>query len=163
MKRHLLLLISFVIFYFSTANSQSPERGIALPISEQNAIDLEFGYNGCSYLTVNYDHMFYLKPARYGPGVLLRAGLGDGLKPGYGLMILTEAAYTTGYLTFVELGAGYNGLTNNGNWQHQPYFLAAFRYRANSGLSIRLISRLIVNRSEEVPLFGMGISVGYTF
>jgi hypothetical protein len=26
-----------------------------------------------------------------------------------------------------------------------------------------LISRLIVNRSEEVPLFGMGISVGYTF
>ena len=163
MKRHLLFLLSFVILYFSPINSQSPERGTALPISEQNAIDLEFGYNGSSYLTVNYDHMFYLKPARYGPGVLLRAGLGDGLKPGYGLIILTEAAYTTGYLTFVELGAGYNGLTNNGNWQHLPYFLAAFRYRANSGISIRLISRLIVNRSEKVPLFGLGISIGYTF
>ena len=163
MMKHSLLLISLFFLIFSPANSQSPERGIALPISEQNAIDLEFGYNGCSYLTVNYDHIFYLKPARFGPGVLLRAGLGDGLKPGYGLIILTEAAYTTGYLTFVELGAGYKGLTNNGNWQHLPYFMAAFRYRANSGLSIRLISRLIINRSDEVPLFGMGISVGYTF
>ncbi len=163
MNRHLLLLISFVVLNFSLTNSQSPERGIALPISEQNAIDLEFGYNGSSYLTVNYDHIFYLKPARFGPAVLLRAGLGDGLKPGYGLIILTEAAYTTGYLTFVELGAGYNGLTNNGNWQHLPYFLAAFRYRANSGISIRLISRLIVNSSEKVPLFGLGISIGYTF
>ena len=163
MNRHLLLLISFVVLNFSLTKSQSPERGIALPISEQNAIDLEFGYNGCNYLTVNYDHMFYLKPARFGPAVLLRAGLGDGLKPGYGLIILTEAAYTTGYLTFVELGAGYNGMTNNGHWQHLPYFLAAFRYRAISSLSIRLISRLIVNRSEEVPLFGLGISIGYTF
>ena len=144
-------------------NSQSPERGITLPISEQNAFDLEFGYNGCSYLAVNYDHMFYLKPARFGPGILLRAGLGDGLNPGYGLLMLTEAAYTTGYLTFVELGAGYNGLTYDGNWRHLPYFLAAFRHRSNSGISVRLISRLIVNRSEAVPLFGMGISIGYTF
>ena len=78
-------------------------------------------------------------------------------------MMLTEIAYTTGYLTFVELGAGYNGLNYFGKWQHRPYFLAAFRYRANNAVSIRLISRLIVNRSEEVPLFGMGISVGYTF
>jgi len=107
--------------------------------------------------------MFFLKPARFGSGVLLRAGLGDGLDPGYGLMLFTEAAYTTGYLTFVELGAGYNGLTNNGNWQHLPYFLAAFRYRANVGISIRLISHLIVNNSDDVPLFGMGISIGYTF
>lgn len=124
---------------------------------------MEFGFNGTTYLAVNYDHMIYLKPARFGPAVLLRGGLGDGLYPGYGLMLLTEAAYTTGYKTFVELGAGYNGMKYFGSWQHRPYFLAAFRYRANSSVSIRLISRLIVNRSEQVPLFGMGISVGYTF
>jgi len=122
-----------------------------------------FGFNGTSYFAVNYDHMFYLKPARFGPAVLLRGGLGDGLNEGYGLMMLTEAAYTTGYLTFIELGTGYSGRTYYGNWQHLPYFLAAFRYRANSGISIRLISRLIVNRSDEVPLFGLGVSVGYTF
>ena len=163
MKRLLLLFIYFAFLNFSPTNCQSPERGITLPISEQNAIDLEFGYNGYSYLAVNYDHIFYLKPARFGPGILLRAGLGDGLNPGYGLLMLTEAAYTTGYLTFVELGAGYNGLTYDGNWRHLPYFLAAFRYRSNNGISIRLISRLIANKSEEVPLFGMGISIGYTF
>ncbi len=162
MKRP-LLIISFAILHFSTLNSQRPERGISLPISEQNTIDMEFGYDGTNYLSVNYDHMFFLKPERFGPAVLLRGGLGDGLEPGHGLMILTEAAYTTGYLTFVELGVGYNGQTNKGNWQHLPYFLGAFRYRANVGISIRLISRLIVNRSEEVPLFGLGVSVGYTF
>ena len=163
MNRHLLLLISLVVLDFSPTKSQSPSRGIALPISEQSAIDLEFGYNGTSYFTVNYDHMFFLKPVRFGPAVLLRGGLGDGLKPGYGIIILTEAAYTTGYLTFAELGFGYMGQTADGNWQNLPYLLAAFRYRTNGGISIRLISRLIMNRSEEIPLFGMGISVGYTF
>ena len=163
MNRHLLLLISLIVLNFSLTKSQSPERGIALPISEQSAIDLEFGYNGTSYFTVNYDHMFFLKPVRFGPAVLLRGGLGDGLKPGYGIIILTEAAYTTGYLTFAELGAGYMGLITDSNWQNLPYLLAAFRYRTNGGISIRLISRLIMNRSEEIPLFGMGISVGYTF
>ncbi len=163
MKRHLLLLLSLVVLNFFPASSQSPERGMELPISEKNALDLEFGYNGTSYLTVNYDHMFYLKPVRYGPGLLLRAGLGDGITPGYGMILLTEAAFTKGYLTFVELGAGYNGQTYDGNWQHLPYFLAAFRYRSNGGISIRLISRLIMNRSEEVPLFGLGISIGFTF
>lgn len=163
MKRHLFLIIALAILFFSPTNSQNPKRGITLPKSEQNAIDMEFGYNGTAYLALNYDHMFYLKPARFGPAVLLRGGLGNGLYPGYGLMLLTEAAYTTGYMTFVELGAGYNGLKYFGNWQHRPYFMAAFRYRANSAVSIRLISRLIVNRSEEIPLFGLGISFGYTF
>ena len=163
MKRYLLLFISLVGLNFPPVKSQSPERGIALPISTHNAIDLDFGYNGTSYFTVNYDHMFFLKPVRFGPAVLLRGGLGDGLKPGYGIIILTEAAYTTGYLTFAELGFGYMGQTNTGHWQHLPYFLASFRYRANRGLSIRLTSRLIMNPSEEVPLFGMGISAGYTF
>ncbi len=163
MNRYLLIFISLEVLNSSPIKSQSPERGIALPISTHNAIDLEFGYNGTTYLSVNYDHMFFLKPERFGPAMLLRAGLGNGFKPEYGFLVLAEAAYTTGYLTFVELGTGYMGQTNAGHWQHLPYFLASFRYRANSGISIRLISRLIMNRSEEIPLFGMGISVGYTF
>lgn len=163
MMNRLLLLIPFTILFLSTTNSQGPVRGTALPISEQNAIDMAFGFNGTNCLSVNYDHMFYLKPARFGPAVLLRGGLGAGLNPGYGLMTVTEAAYTTGYLTFVELGIGYNGLIFTDNWLHLPYFLAAFRYRAKNGISLRLISRLIVNKSEAVPLFGLGISVGYTF
>jgi hypothetical protein len=163
MNRHLLLLLFLVTINFLPAKSQSPERGIELPISDQNAIDLEFGYNGTPYLGVNYDHMFFLKPIRFGPGILLRGGLGDGLKPGYGMILMTEVAYTTGYLTFAELGAGYNGLTDKGYWQHLPYFLAAFRYRTNTGISIRLISRLIMSRSKEVPLFGLGLSLGFTF
>jgi hypothetical protein len=163
MDRHLLLLISLVVLNYSSTKSQSPERGIALPISEQSAVDLAFGYNGTSYFTVNYDHMFFLKPVRFGPAVLLRGGLGDGIKPGYGIILLAEAAYTTGYLTFAELGVGYMGQTADGNWQNLPYLLAAFRHRTNGGISIRLISRLIMNRSDEIPLFGMGISVGYTF
>jgi hypothetical protein len=163
MNRHLLFLLSLVIHNFLPASSQIPERGIMLPISEQDASDLEFGYSGTNYLTVNYDHMFYLKPERFGPAVLLRAGLGDGFTPGYGIIVVTEAAYTTGYLTFVELGAGYNGRTYGGRWQNLPYFLAAFRYRSNGGTSVRLISRLIMNRSEEVPFFGFGLSIGFTF
>jgi hypothetical protein len=163
MNRQLLFLLSLVTLNIFPSNSQNPERGIELPISERNAIDLEFGFNGTSYLTVNYDHMFYLKPERYGPAMLLRAGLGDGLNPGYGMIMLTEASYTTGYLTFAELGAGYQGRTYDGRWQHLPYFLADFRYRSNGGISIRLISRLIINRSEEVPLFGLGLSIGFTF
>ena len=153
MNRQFLLLLLLINLNFLSASSQHPERGIDLPVSAQNAFDLEFGYNGSTYITVNYDHMFYLKPERFGPGLLFRAGLGDGLKPGYGMLVLTEAAYTTGYLTFVELGAGYMGRTYDGHWQNLPYFLASFRYRANSSISIRLISRLIMNRSEEIPLF----------
>jgi hypothetical protein len=163
MKRPVFLLLFSVFLNYLPARSQTPERGIALPISAQNACDLEFGYNGTSYLSVNYDHMFFLKPERNGPGILLRAGLGDGLSPGYGMVFMAEAAYTTGYLTFAELGTGYSGQAYFGNWQHLPYFTAAFRYRANSGLSVRLFSRLIMNRSEEVPMFGMGASLGFTF
>jgi len=163
MNRQFLFFMALLILSISPSKSQSPERGIELPISAQNAIDLEFGYNGTPYMSVNYDHMFFLKPIRFGPGLLVRAGFGEGLKPGYGIVVMTEVAYTTGYLTFAELGAGYSGLKKEGNWQHLPYFLAAFRYRANNGISIRLISRLIVNWSDELPLFGMGISVGYTF
>jgi hypothetical protein len=163
MMRHLLLLLSLIILNFFPVSSQSPERGTELPISDKNASDLEFGYNGTTYLTANYDHIFYLKPVRYGPGLLFRAGLGDVIAPGYGMILMTEAAFTKGYLTFAELGAGYHGQTYDGNWQHLPYFLAAFRYRSNGGISIRLISRLIMNRSEEVPLFGLAASIGFTF
>ena len=116
----MLLLISFVVFTFSTAYSQGPERGINLPISPQNAADLEFGHNGSGYLTVNYDHMFFLKPQRFGPAMLVRAGIGDGLSPGYGMTMLMEAAYTTGYLTFAEIGAGYNGQSYDRHWHHLP-------------------------------------------
>ena len=42
MNRYLLLFISLVVFNFSPLKSQGPERGIALPISTHNAIDLEF-------------------------------------------------------------------------------------------------------------------------
>ena len=142
----MLLLISFVVFTFSTAYSQGPERGINLPISPQNAADLEFGHNGSGYLTVNYDHMFFLKPQRFGPAMLVRAGIGDGLSPGYGMTMLMEAAYTTGYLTFAEIGAGYNGQSYDRHW-----------------ISFRLYSRLMLKESEEVPMFGMGLSAGFTF
>ncbi len=163
MNRHLLLLFSLIILQILHASSQGPERGRMLPISEKNASDLAFGYDGTTYLTVNYDHLFYLKPKRFAPAVLLRAGLGDGFAPGYGVIVATEAAYTTGYLTFAEVGAGYHGRINGGRWQNLPYFLAAFRYRSNGGISVRLFSRLIMNQSEEVPLFGLGLSVGFTF
>jgi hypothetical protein len=163
MNRRLILLLSLPLILFSTAHSQNPERGISLPISDQNATDLEFGHNGTTYLTANYDYMFFLKPERFGPAMLFRAGLGAGLDPGYGITTTLEAAYTTGYLTFVELGLGYSGQSFSGDWQHLPYFLAAFRYRANAGISVRLFSRLIMNRSEEVPMFGLGLSAGLTF
>jgi RsiW-degrading membrane proteinase PrsW (M82 family) len=161
--RILFLLFTLGFLYCLPASSQSPRRGIQLPISNQNTSDLEFGYNGTYYLTANYDRLFFLKPVRYGPGVLLRAGLGGDFSPKNGFIMLTEAAYTTGYLTFVELGAGYNGKIYEGSWQHLPYFLAAFRYRANIGISIRLISRLMMNQSDTVPFFGAGLSVGFTF
>jgi hypothetical protein len=163
MNRYLLLLFSFTLFTLSTAKSQGPERGTVLPVSAQNAADLEFGHNGSGYLTVNYDHMFFLKPERFGPAMLVRAGIGDGLSPGYGMTMLMEAAYTTGYLTFAELGAGYNGQSYARHWMHLPYFLAAFRYRANAGISFRLYSRLSIIQSEKVPMFGMGLSAGFTF
>ena len=163
MNRPLLLLFFLFILDFSTSYSQSPERGMSLPISAQNAVDMEFGYNGTSYLAVHYDHMFFLKPERFGPALLLRAGLGDGLSSGSGMILVAEAAYTTGYLTFVELGAGYNGQVYERKFRHLPYFLAAFRYRANAGFSVRLFSRLTMHRSDEIPLFGMGVSIGYTF
>ena len=163
MNRQLFLFVSLVIFYCLPLSSQNTERGRLLPLSKPNVTDLEFGYNGTYYFAINYDHIFFLKPVRYGPGILLRAGLGDGFNPGYGLIMLTEVAYTTGYLTFVELGAGYKGRRYEGDWQHIPYFLAAFRYRANGGISIRLISRLMMKQSEAVPMFGAGISVGFSF
>ena len=163
MNRHFVLLFSSFFFLLSLAKSQHPERGTILPISAQNTIDLEFGYNGTSYLTAHYDHMFFLKPERFGPALLLRAGLGDGFAAGYGIILMGEAAYTTGYLTFVELGAGYQGQPYCGHWQHLPYFQAAFRHRANAGFSVRLYSRLIMNRSEDIPLFGLGASLGLTF
>jgi hypothetical protein len=163
MNRYLLLLFLLIVFPFSTVKSQGPERGTVLPISAQNAADLEFGLNGSGYLTVNYDHMFFLKPQRFGPAMLVRAGIGDGLSPGYGMTMLIEAAYTTGYITFAELGAGYNGQSYARHWQHLPYFLAAFRYRANTGVSFRLYSRLSLKQSGQVPMFGMGLSAGFTF
>ena len=163
MYRHLLLFLSIVFLHVSNVSCQGPERGITLPISAQNAVDMEFGYNGTSYISVHFDHMFFLKPERFGPALLLRAGVGNGLSSGSGMILVAEAAYTTGYLTFVELGAGYNGQMHVENYRHLPYFLAAFRYRANAGFSVRLFSRLMMHHSDEVPLFGMGISVGYTF
>ncbi len=163
MKRYFFLLLPLVILYSLPSKSQNHERGIRLPLSQPNVTDLEFAYTGTTHLTLNYDHVFFLMPVRSGPGILLRAGLGDGLGPGYGLTVLTEAAYTTGYLTFVELGAGYNGRIYESHWQHIPYFLAAFRYRANGGFSLRLISRLLMHKSDAVPLFGAGLSIGFSF
>ena len=59
MKRLLPLFIYFAFLNFSPTNCQSPERGITLPISEQNAIDLEFGYNGYSYLAEEDNFILY--------------------------------------------------------------------------------------------------------
>jgi hypothetical protein len=163
MNKYLFLSFLLSILLLFPVKSQHPERGTILPISAQNTADLEFGFNGTAYLTANYDHMFFLKRERFGPALLLRAGIGDGIAPGYGMILLGEVAYTTGYLTFVELGAGYNAFPFAGQWEHLPYFQAAFRHRANAGYSLRLYSRLIMNQSEEVPLFGLGVSLGFTF